>query len=234
MPAFSGFPSGKVRFYSLPAPFFTDLLPAINHLAEMKVTLYVLWYLDQLEGSMRYIRREDFTQDLRFMAGLGKTPEEAQAALDEGLERAVHRNSLLKAEIHLDTGDQVLYFLNSPRGKAAIQAIQNGEWAPTGDQHQPIGLNLERPNIYRLYEENIGLLTPMIAETLRETEQTYPAQWIEEAVRIAVENNVRRWRYIEAILRSWQEEGRDEQNRGDSQKDRRRYVEGQFADFIEH
>jgi hypothetical protein len=45
---------------------------------------------------------------------------------------------------------------------------------------------------------------------------------------------VRRWRYVEAILRSWQEEGRDDPNRGDSPKDRRRYVEGKYADFIEH
>jgi DNA replication protein len=234
MPTFPGFPSGKIRFYALPAPFFSDLLPEIDNLAEMKVTLYVLWYLDQLEGNIRYVRREDFNEDPRFMAGLGRTPEAAQAALDEALERAVGRNTLLKAELELDTGNQVLYFLNSPRGRAAIQAIQNGEWTPTGDTRQPVGLNLERPNIYRLYEENIGPLTPMIAETLRETEQTYPAGWIEEAIRIAVENNIRRWRYVEAILRSWQEEGRNEQNRGDSQKDRRRYVEGRFADFIEH
>jgi hypothetical protein len=74
----------------------------------------------------------------------------------------------------------------------------------------------------------------MISETLREAEQTYPEQWIEDAVRIAVENNVRRWRYIDAILRSWQEGGRNEQNRGNTPKDRRRYVEGDFADYIEH
>ncbi len=234
MPAFSGFPSGKIRFYSLPAPFFVDLLPEIDNLAEMKVTLYMLWYLDQLEGNIRYLRREDFSEDERFMAGLGRTPQAAHAALDEGLERAVGRRTLLKAELHLDAGDLTLYFLNSPRGRAAVQAIQKGDWTPTGDQRQPIGLSLERPNIFRLYEENIGPLTPMISETLRETEQLYPEQWIEDAVRIAVENNVRRWRYVEAILKSWREEGRDEQNRGDTQKDRRRYVEGRFADFIEH
>ena len=50
----------------------------------------------------------------------------------------------------------------------------------------------------------------VIAETLHDAEDTYPIQWIEEAVRIAVENNVRRWKYVDAILKRWQEGGRDE------------------------
>jgi DnaD/phage-associated family protein len=75
----------------------------------------------------------------------------------------------------------------------------------------------------------------MIAETLRDAEDTYPNQWIEEAVQIAVENNVRRWNYVDAILKRWQEGGRDErEDRRDTEKDRRRYVEGEFSDFIEH
>ncbi len=98
----------------------------------------------------------------------------------------------------------------------------------------PVALDLERPNIFRLYEENIGPLTPLIADTLREAEQTYPTDWIEEAIRKAVLNNARHWRYVEAILRNWKEKGRDDTDRRDSEKDRRRYIEGEFADFIEH
>ena len=73
------------------------------------------------------------------------------------------------------------------------------------------------------------------SDTLRDAEETYPASWIEEALRIAVENNVRKWRYVQAILEDWRTRGRDErEDRGDSEKARRRYVEGEFADFIEH
>ena len=126
------------------------------------------------------------------------------------------------------------FFLNSPKGRAAVEAIQSGTWRPTGMPKAMVSLDQERPNIFRLYEEHIGPLTPMIAETLRDAEQTYPADWLEDAMRIAVENNVRRWRYVEAILRSWKEEGRHEQDRQGTEKDRRRYDEGEFADFIEH
>ena len=55
-------------------------------------------------------------------------------------------------------------------------------------------IDTSRPNIFSLYEQNIGLLTRLLAEELMEAEATYPEVWIEEAVRIAVESNKRSWR----------------------------------------
>jgi DNA replication protein len=233
--AFKGFPEGKVRRTPVPGPFFTDLLPLIDHLGELKVSLYALWRLEQMEGSFRYLRRGHFLQDERFMAGLGETPAQAQAGLDEALERCVWRGTLLRAALDLGQGLEGFYFLNSPKGRAALQAIARGDWRPSGDPLAPLDLSLDRPNIFRLYEEHIGPLTPMIAERLRDAESSYPASWIEDALRVAVENNVRRWNYVEAILSRWQKEGRDaRKDRRDAEKDRRRYVEGEFSDFIEH
>jgi DNA replication protein len=220
--SFKGFPA-RVRFARIPAPFFSELLPQIDHLGELKVTLYALWFLDKMEGSVRYLRQSDFSSDTRLMQGL---EPDADQTLVEALQRAVGRGALLKAEL---AGDDY-YFLNSPRGRSAVEALARGDWRPSGDPSQPIALDLERPNIYRLYEENIGPLTPIIADELKEAEQTYSLDWIEDAVRIAVESNVRRWRYIQAILRSRQEEGRDEQNRGDTEKDRQRYIKGWHLD----
>jgi DnaD/phage-associated family protein len=234
MKAFTGFPSGKVRITPLPATFFTELLPAIDNLGELKVTLYAFWHLDQQEGNFRFLRRSELAADADLMAGLARTTETAQSALDDALERTVLRGTLLKATVDYADQAELLYFLNSARGRAAVQALAKGDWKPDFDNRPPLALNLERPNIYRLYEEHIGPLTPMIAENLRDAEATYPMEWVEDALRIAVENNVRRWRYVEAILRSWQEEGRDDANRGDSAKDRRKYIEGKYADFIKH
>jgi len=227
MAVFTGFPPGKVRMTPVPAQFFSELMPEIDHLGEMKVTLYAFWFLDRLEAPVRYLTYADFATDERLMQGL--TPEE----LREGLEKAARRGTLLEAQSTSDSEER-LYFLNTPRGRAAVQAIQNGQWQPSLQEHPPVTLDSERPNIYRLYEENIGPLTPMIADMLREAEKTYRADWIEEAIRIAVQNNVRRWKYVDAVLRSWQEEGRDGAHRRDSEKDRRRYIEGEYADFIEH
>jgi DnaD/phage-associated family protein len=225
MMTFDGFPSGKVRLTPIPAPFFSELLPAINHLGELKVTLYAFWRLDRMEGAFRYLRRADFTEDKRFIQGMGDTPQEAEAALTEALARAVGRGAFLEASIQSEGGNQTLYFLNTPKGRAAVEAIRAGEWQPAGQAQMPAEFEHDRPNIYRLYEEHIGPLSPMIAETLREAEAEYPDHWIRDAVRIAIENNKRNWRYVAAILRRWQEKGRDEvKDRRDTEKARRRYA----------
>jgi DnaD/phage-associated family protein len=231
---FHGFSDRKGQSTPLPPQFFSELLPEMDHLGELKVLLYAIWRLNRLEGRFRYLRQEDFLADERFLQSLSAHVSERQAALEEALERLVVRGVLLRVAALPEKSKEYFYFLNSPKGRAAVKAIQQGKWRPVEMPAMPLTIDQERPNIFRLYEEHLGPLTPMIAETLRDAEQTYPPDWLEDAIRIAVENNVRRWRYVEAILRSWKEKGRDEQDRQGTEKDRRRYVEGEFADYIEH
>ena len=65
-------------------------------------------------------------------------------------------------------------------------------------------------NIFSLYENNIGLISSLIADELKEAEKLYPASWIEDAFKVAVEMNKRNWRYIHAILKRWAAEGKDD------------------------
>lgn len=234
MTRFAGFPSGKVRTTPVPSTFFTDLLPQIDHLGELKVILYALWFLDRQEGPVRFLTRADFQNDSTLLGALHPLEAEARRALDDALDRAVSRGSLLAADLKGQGKEATLYFLNSARGRAALKALENGEWSPEMGTHVTAALGLERPNIFRLYEENIGPLTPLISDALREAEQSYPNEWIEEAIRKAVYKNARSWRYVEAILRSWKEKGRNDTDRRDTEEDRRRYIEGELGDFIEH
>jgi DnaD/phage-associated family protein len=67
------------------------------------------------------------------------------------------------------------------------------------------------PNVYRVYEQEIGPLTPMVGEMLTDIEQTYPPGWFIEAVREAKKSTPRvSLRYVEAILRRWKAEGRSQ------------------------
>lgn len=234
MARFAGFPAGKSQLTRLPSAFFSDLLPEIDHLGELKVTLYAFWYMEHLEGDLRFLSYQDFADDQRLLEGLGRTPQSAAKALKDALERAVQRGSLIRVQQAKDAPEDALFFLNTPRGRAAADALEKGEWSPEGVTHPEVTLEQERPNLYRLYEQNIGPLTPMIADALREAEATYPMEWINEAIRSAVESNVRRWRYVEAILRARMEREPDGATRGKSQKDRRRYLEGEYGEFIEH
>jgi DnaD/phage-associated family protein len=233
MSSFNGFPPGKVRFTRIPAVFFTELLPQIDDLGELKTTLYTLWRLDRMEGDFRYLRQRDFSEDETLMRGLDKNVKKAKKVLTEALQRSVERGTLIFSQVELDTGTEKFYFLNTLRGQAAVKAIELGEWQPTNDPKLPIKLNLERPNVFRLYEEHIGPLTPMIADALKEAEEEYPPEWIEEAIKLAVFENVRKLSYIEAILRDWKVKSKDaRENRQDSKKDYRRFSKGKYGKII--
>jgi DnaD/phage-associated family protein len=228
---FPGFSEEKVRSTPIPNPFFSDLLPAIDHLGEMKVTLYAFWALAQKEGRFRYLRKTEMAADQLLLEGLASPDFTPPAALDDALERAVSRGTLLSVSLEYEDQIEILYFLNTPKGRAAVSAIEDGEWLPSDFPDAPIELRLHRPNIFNLYEQNIGPLTPMMADQLRAAEQDFPAEWIEEAIRIAVENNVRKWRYVEAILKDWRTVGKDERKDiRDTEKARRSYLEGELGD----
>jgi DNA replication protein len=89
-------------------------------------------------------------------------------------------------------------------------------------------------NIFVLYEQNIGMITPMIAEELQEAEKLYPPGWIEEAFREAVTLNKRSWRYIARILERWASEGKDsgEYKRDIKKDDPDKYVKGKYGHMV--
>lgn len=207
MKGFAGFSEGKVRSVAVPEPFFTDLLPLIDNLYELKVTLYGLWQLNLREGPYRFLRREDFSADTDFMSGLAASPRQAEERLDDALERAEARGTFLGVRVEDAQAEHHLYFMNTPKGREAVNKLTRGEWRPPA-LNEAATLSVLRANVFTLYEQNIGPLTPMLVDELRDALATYPAAWIEDAIRIAVKNNVRRLKYILAVLQRMQTEGR--------------------------
>ncbi|MBV9256423.1 MAG: DnaD domain protein [Ktedonobacteraceae bacterium] len=75
-----------------------------------------------------------------------------------------------------------------------------------------IPLQVERPNIFTLFEQNIGFLGTTIVEEIKDALDMYPEEWVEAAIREAAVHNKRSWSYIRAILRRWETEGRQQWN----------------------
>jgi DNA replication protein len=228
MDGFSGFPDGNLKVTPVPEVFFHELLPLIDDLAELKLTLHCLWLYRQPGREAPYVTAEELLGDELLGRSLlaaappqhaqGRyTTEESRAReiLRQALEYAVARGTLLQLSAQDSEGrPRSWYFLNSESGRAAIARVQRGEWAPPEAQGMQ-QLSARRPNIYNLYEQNLGMIhSPLLAEELLDAEQTYPGEWIEEAFRIAVTNNVRRWVYVRRILERWADEGRGEQRHG--------------------
>ncbi len=207
MQGFSGFPM-KGRLIRLPALFFSELLPAIDSLAELKVTLYCMWQMQERDSDVIYLRKRDFLADQRFMNGLAPRDEARLQALGDGLERAVMRGTLIEVVAQLGDVSESLYIINTERGRALVKGLADGTWTPDMHPMKPLEVQVERPSLYTLYEQNIGPLTPLIADALADLENAYPLVWIEDAIQVAVKANVRKLPYIEAILRRWENEGR--------------------------
>lgn len=231
MKGFAGFPAGKVQFTPLPNLFFSQLLPAIDDLAELKVTLHIFWLLHRKKGYPRCVSLRELEGDGVLLAGLKGTGHKPEERLRLALERAVARGTLLHVTARRGEEGDDWYFMNTDAGRRAVEKIRRGELKLKGTTAIEAPVEVERPNIFALYEQNIGLITPLIAEELKDAEQTYPAEWIEEAVRIAVEHNVRRWRYVRSILERWAAERKDS---GREKRGRRWYTKEEYEKFIKH
>ncbi len=213
MTIFNGFTSSET-FTQVPDSLIR-LMNEIDDLAELKVTLYAIWWIEHLEGSVHAIRENNFETEL---LGLNLMQ------IREGLGKAIKRQTLLKSENDVEA----FYFLNSPRGRLAVEGFAKGQWSSLSKTSLTI-----KSNIFKLYEENIGAITPLISDMLIEAEKEYPNTWFEEAFEIAVSRNIRNWKYIDAILRRWKEKGKDERkDTQDSIKDAKRYNENEFSEYF--
>ena len=199
----------------MPDPLFNSLLEEIEDLAELKVTLRLVWLLGQKRGQLRFVSEAELLGDgtlLRSLRFLGGEPRER---VRQGLNLAITRGTVLRhlpGEAHLNP----VYLLNTDDNRRRLQnprglgvgagqslAYQDGQDDGAADR-----IAGPTASIYDLYENNIGTIGPLMAEQLAEAEERYPAQWIEEAFRLAITENKRSWRYIAAILRRWAAEGK--------------------------
>jgi DnaD/phage-associated family protein len=214
MTPFAGFPTGKTRFTPLPDLLFSEVLVDIDDLAEIQVTLFMFWFINRQQGHPRYMTLAELEAEGVLLTALAANPADAAnpvAALRRGVGKAVARGTLLQLVIEGDSGPTTYLLINTAQGRQAVEAVKRGELVldTVGPVREP-HIARPRPNIWALYEQNIGLLQPLLAQELEEAARDYPPAWIEEAFQIAVERNARHWRYIRAILERWATEGKSD------------------------
>jgi DnaD/phage-associated family protein len=62
-------------------------------------------------------------------------------------------------------------------------------------------------DVFRVYSSNIGILTPLVADELKDLEGTYSREWVVMAIQEAVRSEARNLKYVGAILKRWKVEG---------------------------
>jgi DnaD/phage-associated family protein len=252
---FVGFPDQKMKPVIVPDFFFSDLLPFIDDLGELKLTLHCFWLLNEQEGTAKYLRGADLRTDATLLRSIPpnndlRTP---QQALEDALERAIARNTLLRLTVETDPPapgagtavggaergpqEEDWYFINTVKGRQTLALVRQGKLDELrAVMPEEARLKVGRPNIFVLYEQNVGLMTPLIADQLRDMEKSYPPEWIDEAFVIAVSGNKRSLRYIQAILKRWETEGKHERADAEAGRDseaerRRKYIPDEFSDI---
>ena len=70
MQRFTGFPSGRLSFTAVPDVFFTELLPQIDDLAELKVSLHLIWLLHRKKPNARWVSLAELRQDGLLLSSL--------------------------------------------------------------------------------------------------------------------------------------------------------------------
>jgi DNA replication protein len=200
----------ETGFISLPESFFTQTLPKIQDLSELKVVLYVAYLItrkpihphpDTIGVSYKELKAES----CRLSAELG------EETLRQALDSAVEHGALSRSTSNMNN-------------------VLEDVYSVTADSRQP-----PTTNIFTIYEQNIGMITPMIAEELKEAERLYPPQWIEEAFKIAATLNKRSWKYIARILERWASEGKDsgEYKRDIKKDDPDKYIKGKYGHLVQ-
>ena len=237
---FAGFPD-RMAYVPIPAPLFGTPLRDIDALSELKLTLHVCRLLHERRGQPRFVRRSELLADRELLLTL--RTEDARApdrALEAALTAAAERGTLVRVDVSDNVVEDVCLLLNTPANRRVVDEVQRGErhlgpWSASSTPAD-VGPDDGRLTIFELYEQNVGLLTPLLAQELSEAEATYPEAWIEDAFREAVASNKRSWRYVKRVLETWAARGRgtsgEARRRPDPPADWRKYREGKYGRLI--
>jgi DNA replication protein len=232
MKDFEGFPA-RMQFTPVPNLVFSALLPEITDLAELKVLLHIFELVYLKKGNLRFISLNELLNQPAIVITKDFSEDLLRKALDSlTVKKVVLHLPLKKADKAED-----VYFLNTEANRLAVSRIQNGEILLPDIKYEKIIQPgpAETSDIFSLYEQNIGILTPLIADELKEACKQYPEAWIKEAIKESVSLNKRNWRYIARILEHWLSEGKDDgTHRGNNKKneDPDKYFRGKYGHIV--
>lgn len=215
---FAGFVAPEQDAVSIPLRFFTDVLPEITSIGELRVTLAFFRLLHEHGGYDAPVPERTLLSDGSLRRAFrvdGITTGEVREAVLISLDRAVARGTLLRVVSRSGRQTAAWYFLHTTVARELVAAVQRGAIAPPQAMwvdDRPPEVTSEPPTSFHLYEQNIGPLTPMVADRISRAMDDYPSAWIEDAIAEAVTYNRRSWRYIERILETWSDQGRPDRS----------------------
>lgn len=215
---FNGFVAHLHDQIPVPTEFFTEVMPEITEINELRVLLGLIRLVSEEAGLETPLAETRILGDRPLLEAVrvdGIPSRTGRHAIQHGLELLVTRGVILRVEAESTSRRrQTWYFMHTPVTRAVVDAIQRGAVSPPRSMwidDEPPSLTADLPTPFLLYEQNIGPLTPMVADRITRAIQEYPQSWIVDAMQEAVAYNRRNWKYIERILETWMAHGRSDQ-----------------------
>lgn len=202
-------PPQPIKGFPLPDDFATTRVPnavlgrvlaTIDDADEIKLILRAIWLLEQQRGYPRYITRDDLRRDRALSVAI---PD--QSDFDRILKSATERGVFVEALINDNT---CLMFNTESARRASIEVSPTTDNLNKDDNGwETVAAIAAPPDAFRAYEENIGILSPMIRQSILAALEDFTDEDITHAVRIAVENESRSWSFVAGVLRRWTRDG---------------------------
>ena len=207
-------------FAQVPGAYVGQVMRQVGDPVELKVSLLAFYLLSRSREYPGYVMHGELVLKAASLLGVD------EASCVGGIEAAVERGVFLKVQSR--PGGEPAYFANVEADVEAIERLREA-WASGGG-----GAVSRPPGIFELYEQNIGIISPMMAEELKDAQRTYPPEWIEEAFREAVRARKQNWKYVSRILERWTVEGRGSgaHRSGALPDDPDKYVRGRFGRVV--
>ena len=189
-----------------PNKFFDELLPELGY-AELKVLLCIFrqtfgWHRPTVKMSVRKIAKS---------TGLS-----AHHAFDAGV--ALEARGLVRKVSTLgEPTEWEILFEGVTLGEQPSTLSEQGvhpakSKSPVKEIKETIKeKEEEQAQVFRAYSSEIGMLTPMIADSINEwIKDGFPVKWMCDAIHEAALQNKRNWKYCEAIIKRWDAQGSQE------------------------
>ncbi len=207
----NGFKFNNRNYIPIPVELTSSLLRDIDSYEEFKCTLRIFSLIFSLHPKRLWISFEELVADPVLIESIPvENIKEKTEVIIKAIYAAEKRQTIIIREKVKNQIQNSVILINDKVSNELLKRKDIGTLGKGLDLEQIDFQSGQKPqsNIYKLYEDNIGQLTPLLAEELKLAEKNYPSSWIEEAIIEAVKNNIRNWKYISSILNRWQIEGR--------------------------
>jgi DNA replication protein len=225
---FDGFPRPQQNYSKLPHVLI-DCLPMIDSMAELKVLLYLIrhtWGFSEYAKPKRittdeFMRGRKRKNGTRIDAGTGM----ANKSVISGLQSAVEHGFVL---VEIDDSDLARIEKRYSLNMSGVKDLHTGQENLHSDyvkvtqrseketiernsktkEEEAAALETNVSTLKELHEQNIGMVTPLLMNMLRNAALTYPVEWFQPAFEITVKSaRHRSWAFVEAVLEGWRKNG---------------------------